>query len=41
MTDKIVTVGLWKNAPFGGSILGGMEKLNIFLKSENLDLRYE
>lgn len=41
MTDKIVKVGLWESAPFGGSILSGIEKLNLFLKSENLDVRYE
>lgn len=41
MSDKIVTVGIWTGAPFGGSILRGIEKLNLFLKSENLDVRYE
>ncbi len=41
MSDKIITVGLWRSAPFGGSILRGIETLNTFLKSENLDLRYE
>ena len=41
MSDKIVTVGLWRMAPFGGAILRGIETLNTFLKSENLDLTYE
>jgi putative glutamine amidotransferase len=41
MSDKIVTVGIWESAPFGASILRGLERLNEFLKSENLAVRYE
>ncbi len=41
MSDKIITVGIWIGAPFGSSIISGIEKLNTFLKSENLDVRYE
>ncbi len=41
MSDRIVTVGIWENAPFASSILRGIEKLNIFLKSQNLDVTYK
>lgn len=41
MSTQIVTVGLWVGAPFGGSIIRGIEELNTFIESENLDLVYE
>lgn len=41
MSNKIVTVGIWNGAPFGGSIISGIERLNEFLKSEKLAVHYE
>lgn len=41
MNSKIVTVGIWKGAPFRGALFSGIDTVNEFLKKENLDLSYE
>ena len=41
MSNKIVTVGIWKNAPFRTALFAGIDRVNEFLKEENLDLSYE
>lgn len=40
MTEKVI-LGIWQNAPFQGSIISSVDRLNSFLKESNFDMQYD
>lgn len=40
MTKKVI-LGIWQNAPFQGSIISSVDRLNTFLKEGNFDMEYD
>ncbi len=40
MTINVIA-GIWRNAPFQGSIMSSVDRLNMFLKEQEIDMKYD